>query len=90
MSNLNKHVVILCTGKLTPWQRKRADELCQVRIPMLKKAIKWLIENHSGWAHVDYEGKLEELNQRKPEFIDRSEEVESVSSNVEEEEVRSL
>ena len=86
-SGLNDNVLILYSGRLTKWQQKRAKELCSVRTDKIIAAIEWLIANNGKWKDVDKQSLVDKLNKTKPVVVDKSEEVESENSNIEEQEV---
>ena len=87
---LNDNVLVLYSGRLTPWQKRRAEELCQVRTDKLIEAAKWLCENNDKWRNVDYQEVIKNLEQKTPVVVDRSSEIEATNglgSNVEQEEI---
>ncbi len=83
----NENVIVLHSGKMTPWQKERASELSGVRTHRLIAALKWLCENHSKWKQVDYESMVKQLKEKKPVVCDGSTEVAGASSNIEEQEI---
>ena len=84
---LTNHILIVITGKMTEWQKKRAQEKTTIRTNKLIEAVTWLCGNHRKWKSIDLEKMREELKDRQPVVRDLSELVESVNANVEEEEL---
>lgn len=84
---LTNHVVVLCHGKMTDFQRKKVNDSTSVNTQKLIDAAKWLCENHARWKDVDYEKIKEELKNKRVIRIDHSETVESTNATVEHEEI---
>ena len=84
---LQKDIVVLFYGKLTPNQRKRAEEKTSIRVEYVMRAIEWLLEHNVEWQkhNVNLDEIREELSRVKPVFVDDSVvlEEETNSNNVE-------
>jgi hypothetical protein len=84
---LNANVICLITGNMTPEQREKAKNRCEVRIDKVTEAVKWLICNNVRWKDVDFEKLTEDILKRMPVVIDRCKEVQSEDSNLEKSEL---
>jgi Helitron helicase-like domain at N-terminus len=84
---LNKNVVCLYSGNMTRRQKQKAEEQSQIRLTELTKALRWLIQYNERWQNVDYEKMLRDLEDVRPVVLDRSKEVESEDTNIEETEL---
>ena len=82
---LNKDIVVILYGKMTPAQRRKAREKNKVRPRQLLIAVEWLLLNNEEWRgrNISMENLRQEL--RNPTLIDHSKEVEgdNSASNVE-------
>ena len=85
--SLTDHVVVLCHGKMTEYQRKRVAEKSKVNTGKLIEAAKWLCKNHARWKDEDYDTIQQELLNKRVVFVDHSESVESTNATVESEEL---
>ena len=64
----NANIVVIIYGNLTKDQYKIVSEKNKVRIPMLKEAILWLLQNNDEWKRVNitpdqYEEIIQRLNE---------------------------
>jgi hypothetical protein len=84
---LTNHTLVVITGKMTDYQRKRVKEKTTVRTEKLLDAVKWLVKNHRKWKNVDLSAMEKELEDIQPIVQDLSELVNSENSNIETEEV---
>ena len=84
---LNRHVVVLISGKLTAAQKRSVLSKTEIRTEKLIAAVEWLVENNKAWKEVDLEELREEIATSKPIVVDKSSNIGSGNANVEEEEV---
>ena len=84
---LNRHVVVLISGKLTAAQKRSVLSKTEIRTEKLIAAVEWLVENNKAWKEVDLEELREEIASSKPIVVDKSSNIGSGNANVEEEEV---
>ena len=82
---LTQHVLILITGRLTDWQRRKIKDRTAVRTDKLIAAMKWLVENHRKWKGIDLDVLKEQLTNRIPVVRDISKIVQGANTNIEEE-----
>jgi len=80
---LNKHVVVLLSGKMTAAQRSKALQKQVIRSDKVLAAIEWLCKNHKMWKGVNLDGYRDALDGVMPVVVDKSKEVDSENSNVE-------
>ena len=87
---LQKNIVVLLNGNLTPFQHQQAHKQAKIRTDKVLRALEWMCVNHKRWKHVNLEEIRQELAGYQPVFIDKSKECASTNSNIEEEEVYSF
>ena len=83
---LNKNIVVLLYGNMTPEQRQKAREKNKIRTDAMLTCVQWLLSYHEEWKRSGI--TLEEIrrNLRNPVLIDNSKTVgesDSGSNNVE-------
>ncbi len=79
----NKHVLVLFSGGMTAYQRKKASEKCTIRTDKIFEALDWLVHNNIRWKNVDLNAIRAKFQERKPVVHDRSHEVDSENTNIE-------
>ena len=83
----NKHVLVLFSGGMTSYQRKKANEKCTIRTDKIFDALDWLVHNNIRWKNVDLNAIRAKFAEKKPIVHDRSHEVESENTNIETKEI---
>lgn len=84
---LNKHVVVLLSGKMTSDQKKRVETKAKLRTDKLIAAMEWLCKNNRLFKDVDMEVLRQQIGECKPIMVDRSVSEASQNANVEQEEI---
>ena len=84
LMGLDKHVVVLLSGKMTYGQKQKIEQLTTVRTDKMIAAVKWLSENHREWKNVDLEKLKTQIANTKPIRMDKSTTCESGNATVEE------
>ena len=82
---LTKHVIVLLSGKMTLAQKEKIKQQTTVRTEKLIDAVKWLIHNHKSWKNVNLEELKDAIGRTKPIRVDKTTNVQSGNSSVEEE-----
>ena len=84
LMGLDKHVMVLLSGKMTYGQKQKIEQLTTVRTDKMIAAVKWLSENHREWKNVDLEKLKTQIANTKPIRMDKSTTCESGNATVEE------
>ena len=83
----NDHVLVLFSGGMTSYQKKKAEEKTTIRTQKIFTALEWLCKYNVRWSKVDLNKIRESLSRKRPVVHDRSHEVESENTNIECQEV---
>ena len=87
MLGLADTVVVICSGKMTKEQRKRARSKSECRTDYLIAAAKWLCANHKSWRFIEWSDIEKEIRGKKVVCVDNSVEVDSSNAYIEREEL---
>ena len=79
----NDHILVLFSGGMTGWQKKKAEEKSTIRTQKIFTALEWLCKYNVRWSKVDLNKIWQSLSSKRPVVHDRSHEVESKNTNVE-------
>ena len=82
-----KNILVLYKGKFTKRQKEKAVEQSQVRMDKVIAALEWLVKNNNEWKNVNLQKLKDDLSGVTPVVVDNSDEVESESMNVQEEDL---
>ena len=78
---LNNHVVVVLSGKMTAKQRQRAIEKSTLRVGLVMEAIAWLIEHNQTWKYTNYDTIKKLLEKADPKIIENIELQDDSDSN---------